>query len=188
MKVFAVNGSPRKDGNTAHMLNFVLDICKDAGHETELYQAGGKPVRGCLGCAYCWKNPGCCVNDDWVMEVYRKMRDADAILLGSPTYFGDLTTELKAIIDRCGYVSFGDNHALSRKIGAAIVPVRRAGGLTTLDSIQHFFYIQGMVQPGSSYWNLSVACNPGEFENDDEGIRTMKNLADNINWLLEKLC
>ncbi|MDR0974077.1 MAG: flavodoxin family protein [Ruminococcus sp.] len=187
MKVLAINGSPRRDGNTAHMLRYVLDIVGKAGHETEFYQAGGKPVRGCLGCAVCWDKPGKCVQDDWINEIYPKMKEADAIIIGSPTYFADLTAEIKALIDRTGYLAMGEGGTLRRKIGAGVTAVRRAGGVHVLDSIQHFFLIQGMILPGSTYWNLSVACNPADFEADDEGLRTMANLADNINWLLEKL-
>jgi multimeric flavodoxin WrbA len=187
MKVLAINGSPRKDGNTAHMLQFLLDRIGVKGIETEIYQAGGRPVRGCLGCATCWDKPGKCVIDDWVNEVYLKMKEADAIIIGSPTYFADLTAEIKAIIDRTGYIAMGEGGTLKRKIGAGVTAVRRAGGTHVLDSIQHFFFIQGMILPGSTYWNLSVACDPGDFEKDAEGIRTMENLADNITWLLEKL-
>ena len=119
-QVLAINGSPRQDGNTAQMLNTVLEVCRKAGLATELYQAGGREVRGCKACGGCAKKPGQCVQADWVNEVYAKMKSAGAILLGSPTYFADLTPELKAVIDRCGYVSRCDGFSLSRKIGAAV--------------------------------------------------------------------
>ena len=151
MKVLAVNGSPRKGGNTAHMLNTVLDACIDAGFETELYQAGGRAVRGCVACGSCQKQKGRCATDDWMNELYPKMKEADAIILGSPTYFADLTPELKAVIDRCGFVSRADGQAFSRKVGAAVTAVRRAGGIHTLDSIQHLFLINEMIVPGSSW-------------------------------------
>jgi multimeric flavodoxin WrbA len=187
MKVFAVNGSPRKDGNTAHMLNTVLEVCKKAGLEIELYQAGGREVRGCKACETCFQNPGQCATQDWVQEVYNRMKEADAILLGSPTYFSDLTPELKAVIDRCGYLSRGDGSSLSRKVGAAVAAVRRAGSVHVLDSIQHFFLINDMIVPGSSYWNMSLACDMGAYEKDEEGVATMTRLGENIAWLLEKL-
>jgi len=187
MKVFAVNGSPRHEGNTAGMLKTVLSVCEKAGFETELYQAGGRPVRGCAACGGCGKHPGRCAIDDWMNEVYIKMKEADAILLGSPTYFSDLTAELKAVIDRCGYVSRSDGMTLSRKIGAAVSAVRRAGGIHTLDSIQHFFLINNMIVPGSTYWNMSLSRAVGEFSKDDEGIKTMQNLGENIVWLLNKI-
>ena len=187
MNVLAVNGSPRKEGNTAHMLQTVLKVCEDAGCETELYQAGGRVLRGCLVCGGCMKNPGKCATDDWINELYPKMAAADAIILGSPTYHSDLSPEMKVVIDRCGYVARQAGNALSRKIGAAVGPVRRAGGIHTLDSMQHFFLISDMIVPGSSYWGMSLARNIGEFEKDEEGIRTMVRLGENIVYLLQKL-
>jgi multimeric flavodoxin WrbA len=187
MKVLAINGSPRKEGNTAAMLQTVLSVCESAGFETELYQAGGKVVRGCLACEQCFHNPGNCVNKDWVQEVYEKMKGADAILLGAPTYFADLTPEIKAIIDRCGYLAMSEGGTLYRKVGAAVSAVRRAGGIHALDSMQHFFLIQSMIVPGSSYWNMSLSLEPGDFTKDEEGVRTMTNLGENIVWLLSKI-
>ena len=186
-KILAINGSPRHDGNTAHMLGTVLEICKNAGFDTELYQAGGRTVKGCLACGKCKKNPGRCITDDWMNELYKKMVGADAILLGSPTYFSDLTPEMKAVIDRCGYISRGDGNSLSRKIGAAVSAVRRAGGIHTLDSMQHFFLICDMIVVGSSYWNMSLSRDIGAYESDVEGVATMERLGQNIVWLLEKL-
>ncbi|MCL2223727.1 MAG: flavodoxin family protein [Defluviitaleaceae bacterium] len=187
MKVLAINGSPRKEGNTAAMLNTVLDVAKEGGAQTEFYQAGGKPVMGCLACGSCRKNTHKCVTDDWINELYPKMLNADAILIGSPTYFADLTPETKAVIDRCGYIARSAGSAFSRKIGAAISAVRRAGGIHTLDSIQHFFTINDMIIPGSSYWNMSLSRDLNDFQNDNEGIATMKRLAENILWLGEKI-
>lgn len=187
MKILAVNGSPRKDGNTAHMLRAVMSVCEESGMQTELYQAGGRQVRGCMACGGCRKNPGRCVTDDWINELYLKMKDADAILLGSPTYFSDLTPEMKAVMDRCGYVASGEGKSLSRKVGAAVTAVRRAGGIHTLDSMQHFFLINDMIVPGSRYWNMSLAREMGEFEKDAEGMEIMRRLGENIVWLLGKL-
>lgn len=186
MKVFAVNGSPRTNGNTYQMIKTVLDVCGKAGLETEIYQAGGKAVYGCQACGACSTHIGRCAIDDWVNEVYPKMKEADAIILGSPTYFSDLTAELKAVIDRCGFISRRDGFSLSRKVGAAVSAVRRAGGIHTLDSIQHFFLINDMIVPGSSYWNMSLSLAPGDYQKDEEGIKTMERLGENIVWLLEK--
>jgi multimeric flavodoxin WrbA len=123
---------------------------------------------------------------DMNQEVYQKMLDADAIVLGSPTYFSDLTPELKAVIDRCGYMARGGNHALSRKIGASVTAVRRAGGIHTLDSINHFFFISDMIVPGSTYWNMSLSVARNDYpEKDSEGEGTMKRLGENILWLLQ---
>lgn len=187
MKALAINGSPRKEGNTAAMLKSVLHKLEQGGVETEFYQAGGRDVKGCLACNACGKNKGRCATDDWINELYPKMKAADAIIIGSPTYFADLTAETKALIDRCGFISRRDDSAFSRKIGAGVSAVRRAGGIHTLDSIQHFFLINDMIVPGSSYWNMSLSLAPGDYEKDDEGKRTMDRLGENILWLLEKI-
>ncbi len=185
--VLAINGSPRKDGNTAHMLQTVLDICAKSGHGIEMFHAGKKPVRGCMACGGCNNHRGRCSIDDWMNELYPKMAAADAILLGSPTYFADLTPEIKAVIDRTGFVSRKDNMRFSRKIGAGVCAVRRAGSIHVLDSINHFFHINDMIVPGSQYWNMSLSLNPGDYEQDDEGQETLQRLGENIVWLLQKL-
>ena len=187
MKVFGLNGSPRKNGNNFQMLSTVLSVCKEAGFETEIFQAGGLPVRGCLGCGGCGKTIGRCVIDDWMNEVYIKCKEADAILIASTTYFADLTPETKSIIDRVGFISRFDGMSLSRKVGAAISAVRRSGAIHTLDSIQHFFLINDMVVSGSSYWNMSLSRDLKDFEKDEEGLKTMRRLGENIVWLLTKL-
>ncbi|MDR1210362.1 MAG: flavodoxin family protein [Clostridiales bacterium] len=186
-KVLAVNGSPRADGNTAHMLAAVLEVCGAAGFDTEIYQAGGRAVRGCVSCGGCQRHKGRCAIDDWMNELYPKTASADAIVIGTPTYFADLTPEVKAIIDRIGYVSRQDGMRLSRKVGAGVCAVRRAGSIHALDSINHFFLINDMVVPGSYYWNMSLARVPGDYERDGEGAETMRRLGENIVWLLEKL-
>jgi len=185
MKVLAINGSPRKEGNTQGMLNTVLQVCKESGHEVELYQAGGRAVHGCTACGACATHLGKCAIDDWVNELYPKMKAADAIVIGSPTYFSDLTPETKALIDRTGFMSRRDGNAFSRKIGAAVTAVRRAGGIHTLDSIQHMFLICDMIVPGSSYWNMSLSRDIGDYGADEEGKRTMTRLGENISWLLK---
>ncbi|MDR1734427.1 MAG: flavodoxin family protein [Oscillospiraceae bacterium] len=186
-KVLAINGSPNAQGNTAQLLAAILAECTAAGHDTEVYQAGGRAVRGCLGCGACWDTPGKCVQDDWVNELYGKMKAADAILIGSPTYFADVTAEIKAVIDRVGFVSRADGHTMARKIGAAVCAVRRAGAIHVFDTINHFFLINEMVVPGSSYWNLGIGLEPGDVQEDAEGLQTMKRLGENLNWLLGKL-
>jgi multimeric flavodoxin WrbA len=168
-------------------LNTVLGVCRAAGVETELYQAGGRTVKGCVACGGCSKTKGRCSQNDWLNELYPKMKGADAIVLGSPTYFADMTPELKCIIDRAGMVGMNDDGAFSRKIGASAVAVRRGGGVCVCDGIQHFFLISDMVVPGSYYWNISQCLHPGEYEKDEEGVETMTRLGENIVWLLNKL-
>lgn len=187
-KIIAINGSPREGGNTERMLQTVLDVCTKAGCETELFQAGGRLVLGCMACGGCGKRKGRCMTDDWVNKLYPKMAEADAILIGSPTYFFDLTPEIKAIIDRTGFIARHDDMRFSRKIGAAVSPVRRAGSVHVLDSINHFFFINDMIVPGSEYLSMSLSRDIGDFDKDEEGIDTMKRLGENIVWLIEKLC
>ena len=124
---------------------------------------------------------------NWINGLYEKMIGADAIILGSPTYFFDLTPEMKAVIDRCGFVAGGAGKLFSRKVGAAVSAVRRAGGVCTLDSMQHFFYINDMIAVGSTYVNMSLSRDIGDYEKDAEGVATMKRLGENIVWLLGKI-
>jgi len=185
MKILAINGSPRPSGNTQDMLRQVLGVCAEAGLETELYQAGGRVVRGCQHCNSCRGRDECIIGD-WINEVYEKMKAADAIILGSPTYFFDVTPEMKAIIDRCGFVTRMNDFTLSRKVGAAVSAVRRAGGIPALDTMQRFFLISDMIVPGSTYLNMTLSLAEGDFANDKEGVRTARRLGENIVWLLKK--
>ena len=189
MKVVGFNGSARKDGNTAILIRKVLAELEAEGIETELVQLAGKTVKGCIACGKCYKNKDrrCAVTDDFVNECIEKMVEADGIILGSPTYFSDLTSEMKALIDRAGYVARANSHMLQRKVGAAIVAVRRAGSIHTFDSINHFFLIGQMIIPGSSYWNVGVGGAKGDVEQDKEGLETMQTLGQNMAWLLKKI-
>jgi multimeric flavodoxin WrbA len=189
MKVVAFNGSARKDGNTAILINYVLSEIRDQGIETELVQLAGKKIHGCIACFKCAQNKDnqCAQKDDIVNECIQKMIDADGIVLGSPTYFSDLTPELKALIDRSGFVSRMNGFLFKRKVGAAVVAVRRAGGIHVFDSINHLFLMSQMIVPGSSYWNIGIGRERGEVEKDEEGIQTMKDLGQNIAWLLKNI-
>lgn len=189
MKVVAVNGSPRKNGNTEAMINAVFRELEAADIETELIQIGGELVRGCTGCRACFnmKNRRCILEDDMINDTIAKMAEADGIILGSPTYFANLTPELKALIDRAGYVAKANDELFRRKVGAAVVAVRRAGAMHVFNSINHFFFISNMIVPGSSYWNMSLSRDLGDFEKDEEGLVTMKNLGLNMAWLLRKI-
>jgi len=189
MKVVAFNGSARKDGNTAILIRRVFAELKAEGIETELFQLAGKTIKGCIACGKCYKNKDkrCAVEKDVANECIEKMVEADGIILGSPTYFSDLTTEMKALIDRAGYVARANSHMLRRKVGAAIVAVRRAGSIHTFDSINHFFLIGQMIVPGSSYWNVGIGGAIGDVEQDEEGLETMQILGRNMAWLLKKI-
>jgi len=185
MKVLAINGSPRNGGNTETLLNKVLEPLSNAGWETELVQIGGRAVRGCMACGKCFemKNMECVITNDPVNEVIAKMAEADAIILGSPTYFTDVTAEMKGLIDRAGYVSIANGKCFKGKIGSCVVAVRRGGALHAFDTMNHFLHYSQMILPGSTYWNLGIGRMPGDVENDDEGLRNMENLGKMIDWL-----
>jgi multimeric flavodoxin WrbA len=189
MKVIACNGSARKDGNTAILLNYVLDELQKDGIKTEVVNLAGKKIRGCIACFKCFENKDqrCSIKDDFINECIEKMLSADGIILGSPTYFCDVSTEIKALIDRAGLVAKANDDMFKRKLGAAVVAVRRAGSISVFDSINHFFFISQMIVPGSSYWNMGVGLDKGDVEKDEEGIMTMKVLGENMAWLLKKL-
>ncbi|MFC1863277.1 flavodoxin family protein [Thermodesulfobacteriota bacterium] len=189
MKVIAFNGSARKDGNTAGLINHVFEALQEEGIETELYQFAGKKIRGCMACHKCFENRDqhCSIKNDVLNECIDKMMEADGMILGSPTYFTDVSTEMKALIDRTGFVAKANQDMFKRKVGAAVVAVRRAGSIHVFDTINHFFFISQIIVPGSSYWNMGIGLNKGEVEKDEEGIRTMKVLGENMAWLLKKL-
>jgi multimeric flavodoxin WrbA len=190
MKVVAFNGSPRKDGNTATLINTVFDELQKEGIETEFVQVGGKNIKGCRGCMKCFKvQDKTCVTskDDILNECLRKMIEADGIIIGSPTYFSNVSSEVKALIDRAGMVSLANGHLLKRKVGAAVVAVRRAGSTDAFDAINKFFFINQIIVPGSTYWNMGFGMDKGTVKDDAEGMHTMKVLGENMAWLLKKI-
>lgn len=189
MNVVAVNGSARKDGNTAILLRHALREIEAEGIATELVQLAGMRIRGCTACFRCFENKDrrCAVKNDDVNAVIAKMDAADGILLGSPTYFADVTAEMKALVDRSGMVGRANGGMYRRKGGAAVVAVRRGGAVHAFDTLNHFFLIGEMIVPGSSYWNIGVGREIGDVEGDEEGVRTMADLGRNMAWLLKKI-
>jgi len=190
MKVIAFNGSARKDGNTAILIGYVLRELEKEGIETELVQLSGKKIHGCLACRTCFsrKDRRCAQKNDVGNECISKIEAADGVILGSPTYVADVSPEIKALIDRAGMVARANDNIFRRKVGAAVVAVRRAGAIHAFDTLNHFFLIGEMIVPGSSYWNIGIGREKGEVEQDAEGIQTMKVLGQNMAWLLKKIC
>lgn len=189
MKVVAFNGSPRGNGNTAQSIRVVFEELEKEGIATELVQLGGKKVFGCLACERCWetKDNRCARQDDSMNAFIEKIKEADGVIIGSPTYFSNVSTEVKALIDRCGYVNKANDGGLLRgKVGAAVVAVRRAGSNFTYAAINFFFGIAEMIIPGSSYWNMTLSLEPGDFQNDAEGIETFRVLGRNMARLLKQ--
>jgi len=189
MKVVAFSGSARKDGNTAILVRHVFAELEKEGIGTELVQLAGERLRGCAACYQCWqkKDGACVIRDDIVNDCIEKMKGASGIILASPTYFADVTSEMKALMDRSGMVSRANGDLFRRKAGAAVIAVRRAGAIHAFDSINHFFLIGQMIVPGSSYWNVGVGRQIGEVEQDEEGVQTMKALGENMAWLLKRI-
>jgi len=189
MKVVAFNGSARKDGNTAILVNAVFKELKKAGIKTELVQLSGKKIRGCIACMKCFENQDkrCALKGDIINDCIEKMLEADGIILASPTYFSDVSAEMKALIDRSGFVAKANQDMLRRKVGAGVIAVRRGGAIHAFDTLNHFFFINQMIVPGSSYWNIGIGLAPGDVDSDDEGIMTMQTLGTNMAWLIKKL-
>ncbi|PLX90326.1 MAG: flavodoxin family protein [Desulfuromonas sp.] len=189
MKVVAFNGSARKDGNTAALVQQVFAGLSPAGIETEMVQLAGQTIRGCTACMACFekKNGRCVIEGDLVNEAVQKMVSADGIILASPTYFSDVTSEMKALIDRTGMVTRAGDNLLRRKVGAGVVAVRRGGAMHALQTLQNYFLIGEMIIPGSSYWNIGFGRLRGEVESDEEGMATMLQLGENMAWLLKAI-
>jgi len=189
MKVVAFNGSARKDGNTAILIKEVFKELEKEGIKAEMVQLAGHKLQGCIACYKCFsqKNKKCVITDDIVNDCIAKMDAADAIILGSPTYFADCSALMHALIERAGMVNRANGDMFKRKLGAAIVAVRRAGAIHAFSSLNHFFTIGQMIIVGSSYWNIGVGREPGQVESDEEGMTTMVNLGKNMAWALKKL-
>jgi multimeric flavodoxin WrbA len=190
MKVVALNGSARKDGNTAILLNLVLDELKEERINAELIQLAGHSINGCRACYKCFKNQDrrCAVKKDMLNDVLAEMEGADGILLGSPTYFSDVSSGMRAFIERCGFVARANDYMFKRKVGASVVAVRRAGAIPAFNSMNLFLHYMQMVMPGSSYWSIGIGRDPGDVLKDEEGVQTMQTLGQNMAWLLKKLC
>ena len=190
MKVVAFNGSSRKDGNTAILLRRVLAELEAEGIGTELVQLYNKRFAGCTACLKCFeKQDNRCsgLPDDGMNECIEKMLAADGILIGSPTYYANCTATTQALMERAGYAIRKGGNPLARKVGAAVVAVRRGGAIHAFDSINHWFEINEMILIGSSYWNIAIGREIGDVEADEEGMATMTDLGRNMAWALKKL-
>jgi multimeric flavodoxin WrbA len=189
MKVVAFNGSARKGGNTEKLISYVFEELEKEGIETELANLAGLHPHGCIACYQCFanKNRRCAVTTDCINDCIAKMDEADGIILASPTYFADMSSELKALIDRSGMVARANGDMHSRKAGAAVVACRRSGAIHVFDSINHFFTIGQMIIVGSSHWNIGMGREKGEVAADAEGVAIMRTLGQNMAWLLQKL-
>ena len=187
MKVVAFNGSPNKEGNTYHAIKLVADELEKEGIETEIVQVGNKAIRGCVACYQCVKNQDerCAIKGDEVNEWVQKMKTADAIILGSPVYYSAINGTMKSFLDRAFFVAGVNGGLLRHKVGAAVVAVRRSGGVPTFDQLNHFLNYSEMLLATSNYWNVIHGRAPGEALQDGEGVQVMRVLGKNMAWLLK---
>ena len=189
MKVLGMSGSPRSGGNTEPLIRTALKELETEGIETEFISLVDREIRPCDGCAACvGTDPPTCVQDDAGFEgIIDAFRESDGILVGSPVYFGSATPQTMALLDRVGYVARRHKEVLRRKVGAAIVVARRAGQNFTFAQLNYFFLIAEMIVPGSTYWNVAFGREKGEVTGDEEGMKTVATLAENVAWLMKKL-
>lgn len=189
MKVIGINGSPRKDGNTAILIQTVFEELTKEGIETELIQLSGKRIEGCKACRACHKNKNkqCVITDDFFNECFAKMLASEGIILGSPVYSAGVTSQMKALIDRASMVLAGNRGLFKHKVGASVIAARRGGAISAFDTLNNFLHSKEMFLVGSSYWNMAYGNAIGEVEQDQEGIDNMKNLGQNMAWILKKI-
>jgi multimeric flavodoxin WrbA len=189
MKVLGISGSPRAGGNTDILVQRALEVLAEEGIQTEFLSLADRPIKPCTGCRGCaTSGPAGCVQEDPAFEgMIERFQAADGVLVGSPVYFGSATPQTMALLDRVGYVARHGENFLRRKVGAAIVVARRAGQNFTFAQINYFFLISEMIVPGSTYWNVAFGREKGEVQNDGEGLKTIRRLAENMAWLMKKL-
>ncbi|PKM51742.1 MAG: flavodoxin family protein [Firmicutes bacterium HGW-Firmicutes-7] len=187
MKVIALNGSPKKEGNTYHAIKMVADELEKEGVEVEIIHVGNKLIRGCTACDQCAKNKNekCILSGDEVNEWIQKVKDAEGIIIGSPVHFSSMGATLKAFLDRAFYVSSVNNGLFRHKVGASVVAVRRSGGVPTFEQLNNYINYAEMLMPASNYWNVIHGAKPGEALKDEEGTQIMSLLGKNMAWLMK---
>lgn len=187
MKVIGINGSARRDGNTALIIGKVFEELNKEDIETELIQLADYEIQTCRGCFACKGRSNCAFAKDGFAEIFSRMVEADGIILGSPVYSADVSARMKAFMERGGVVVATNPGLLRHKVGASVAAVRRGGGMTTVDTMNHFMLNKEMIVVGSTYWNMVYGKNIGDVRNDDEGIANMRNLGENMAWLIKQL-
>jgi multimeric flavodoxin WrbA len=185
MKALGIVGSPRQGGNTEIITAHCLKAMAKEGLDTELVRLAGLDIRGCNACGYCSDNEGCSIKDD-AQAVFDKMAGADAIVVGSPVYYGSATSLVKGLLERAGY-AYGRRRAFEGKVGGPLVVARRAGQNFTFAELLFWFHIVGMINPGSTYWNVGIGRQPGDVAKDEEGLQTAWNFGKNVAKLVKRL-
>ncbi len=187
MKVVGISGSSRKNGNTAIIIKTIFEELSKVGIETELIQLADIDIQPCRACFACKGKRNCVFKNDGFSDVFNRMVDADGIILGSPVYSADVSSKMKAFLDRGGVVVAANPGLLKHKVGASVAAVRRAGGMTAVDTMNHFMLNKEMIAVGSTYWNMVYGREIGDVLNDEEGMANMRNLGQNMAWLLKRL-
>lgn len=187
MKVVAINGSPKKEGNTYHAIQLVAAELEKEGIEVEILQVGNKVIQGCIACGMCTRNKDekCALTGDVVNEYLQILKAADGIILGTPVHYAAIGGTMKSFLDRTFYVAGSSGGMLSRKVGAAVVAVRRSGGVPTFNQLNNYLHYAEMLMPNSNYWNVIHGAKPGEVLQDQEGVQIMRVLGKNMAWLLK---
>ena len=187
MKVVAINGSVRKDGNTAILINQIFDVLRKEGIEMEMIQLAGQVMEPCKACWACGGQENCVHHKDNFREIFDKIKEADGIILGSPVYTANISANMQAFLERASVVTDMNREAgvFRHKVGAAVTAARRGGAVNSLDAMNHFFLLQEMFIVGSSYWAMAYGQMPGDVQKDMEGMRTMSTLGGNIAYLLK---
>ena len=183
MKVLIINGSPRVGGNTSIALDEMGKVFEAEGVEAEVVQIGNKDVRGCIACGTCFQK-GKCVFDDVVNELAPKFEAADGLVVASPVYYASANATLIACLDRLFYSTHFDK---TMKVGASVVVARRGGLSATFDELNKYFTICGMPVASSQYWNSVHGREPGQAQQDEEGLQTMRTLARNMTFLMKSI-
>lgn len=185
--VVGINGSSRKDGNTDIIIRTVFEVLNNSGIATELIRLADFDLHPCRGCFACKGRGNCVFGNDGFNEIFSRVTDADGLLLGSPVYSADVSGVMKIFLERAGVVVATNPGLLRHKVGAAVAAVRRGGGMTTVDTMNHFMLNKEMILAGSTYWNMVYGRNPGDVLSDEEGMANMHNLGQNMAWLLKKI-
>lgn len=188
MKVLAINASARANGNTAILIQTVLEELAENGIQTEMIQLAGNAIAPCRACWACGGNGNCVHKKDIFSEVFEKMKSADGILLGSPVYSANVSANMQALLERSAVVADMNPGLFTHKVGASVAAVRRAGAIQAVDTMDHFFLNHEMYVAGSTYWNMGYGQMPGDVAKDEEGLANMRNLGQNMAYLLKKLC
>ena len=181
-KVLLTNGSSRQEGNTALALAEVAGTLEGHGIECETLWLGNKPVNDCIACGKCAELGGkCAIANDMVNELIEKAAGADGFVFGTPVYYAHPTGRILSALDRAFYAG---GSAFAHKPAACVAVARRGGTTASFDVLNKYFTIKEMPVVSSTYWNNVHGCTPGEATQDEEGLRTMRNLASNMAWLL----